>query len=40
MNQPDWHVKVELFLLRLAQIISLALILSFVLWTEYRHLFQ
>jgi hypothetical protein len=32
--------KIEAFLIRLACLISLAMLLAFALWTEYHHLFK
>ena len=32
--------KLEAFLIRLASLISLAMLLAYALWTEYSHLFK
>jgi hypothetical protein len=32
--------RLEAFLIRLASLVSIALLLAYALWTEYHHLFK
>jgi len=40
VKQTDWHSRIKLYLVEAASIASLALILAWLLWEEFKHLFR
>jgi hypothetical protein len=40
MNLPEWFSRLKIILVELASTVSLCLVLAWLVWKEYEHLFS
>jgi uncharacterized membrane protein YoaK (UPF0700 family) len=40
LNRLDWSTKIKLVMVELCSVLSVAMLLAWLLWEEYKHLFR